>query len=71
MCGGFFREVVAYLSAHISEEPAHRVDGLVWLGDRRAAYPTFATATGAPSYVSVRMPAYGTSHFQSLKYTYR
>lgn len=66
MCSGFCREVVAFLSAYISEEPAHRVDGLVWLGDRRAAYPTFATATGAPSYASLRKPAYGASHFQSL-----
>jgi hypothetical protein len=45
--------VAALLIEHIAQEPAHQVEPRLWIGDRRAAYPSFATAVGFTAILSL------------------
>lgn len=38
--------VARCLMVHIEQEPAHFIEEGIWMGDKRAAYPTFATQIG-------------------------
>jgi len=49
------------LENHISHEPAHAIEDLIWLGSKQAAYPGFASKEGFTAILSISSKKYDES----------